>query len=198
MEIIFLIAITVFILFRLFKVLGTVDEDEANEELSDYKIANEVDFDDEDDEISIQDAFEANMMQSLREIFDQYREIDSNFRAKDFFDKAKMAFTIVVEAFNSNDAKTLKPLLSSKILKAFTDEIKKRKSNKQKEGVKVVRHYNSEIIDAKLKGKVAQIKILFRTEQKFENEVDLVQMEDTWVFERDLSKKDPIWKLVST
>ena len=178
--------------------LGTVDEDEANEELSDYKIANEVDFDDENDEISVQDAFEANMMQNLRDMFDQYREIEPDFRAKDFFDKAKMAFTIIVEAFNANDAKALKPLLSAKILKAFSDEIKARKSSKHKEEVKVVRHYNSEIMDAKLNGKIAQIKILFRTEQKFENEVDLVQMEDTWVFERDLSKKDPIWKLVST
>lgn len=206
MEIVFLALITAFILFRLFKVLGTIDEDEQNQNFQEFDdLLNEIKKEEQaaENEIHVADAFEAALPTEVRDQFDKFREIDPNFKAYALFEKSKKAFEIIVVALNSHDLKTLKPLLSDKVYKVFSEEIKKRKKQGIKSNIKILQHKDSAIESASfVKGSVARVTIRFNTEQSIEdsaNHSEIVHIEDTWTFEKDLqNQKNPIWKLIAT
>lgn len=205
MEIIFLALVTAFVLFRLFKVLGTMEEDEKNPSVDEFEeIMKEMHEDHEaTNAIEIADAFEAQLAPQLRETFDEFRKIDNNFMAQPLFEKAKKAFEIIVIALNSHDLKTLKPLLSEKVYKAFSEEVKRRKKSGEKITIQILAHKGSEIQAAKLiKNTVAQVKFCFRTDQLIQSSArnsETIEIEDAWTFEKDLGNtNETIWKLIAT
>lgn len=205
MEIVFLALVTAFILFRLFKVLGSVDEDERDNGYNEFdEVINEIQKAQgmHDNTINIADAFEAQFPPELREQFDKFREIDSQFSAKSLFEKAKKAFEIILIALNNHDLKTLKPLLTDKVYKAFSQEIKRRKNENEKFDIEVLSHENSTIKSASIvRGSIARVTFLFKTDQKMRvgSSNEISSIEDTWTFEKDLrDKNNPIWKLVAT
>lgn len=137
------------------------------------------------------------------------KKADNAFSTTDFLSGAKIAFEWVVEAFSKGDKEKLRKILSAERFKHFSDEIDVRKADEVKHETTLVSILNEEITEASLTGNTAHITVQFTTEQinvmrDKQNKVvggDPSQIEkaiDIWTFERDVSSRDPNWKIIAT
>ena len=134
---------------------------------------------------------------------------DANFDPKHFLTGARAAYEMIVNAFAEGDRRTLKNLLSREVYDGFEAAI----SEREKRGETVESHFvsidNAEITAAELRGRTAQLTVRFHsklvsaTRDKNGNVIDgnaekVTDVTDVWTFARDLSSRDPNWKLVAT
>jgi len=134
---------------------------------------------------------------------------DSDFDHKHFLTGARTAYEMIVNAFAEGDRRTLKNLLSREVYDGFEAAITER----EKRGDTVESHFvsvdSAEITAAELRGRTAQLTVRFQsklvsvTRDKNGNAIDgnaekVTDVTDVWTFARDLSSRDPNWKLVAT
>jgi predicted lipid-binding transport protein (Tim44 family) len=134
---------------------------------------------------------------------------DRNFDAAHFLTGARAAYEMVVTAFAEGDRKTLKNLLSPEVYEGFDTAIRERETQGQTAETKFVSIDKADITGAELRGRVAQVTIRFlsqiisvkrdRAGTVIEGAPEKVtEVTDVWTFARDLSSRDPNWKLVAT
>jgi len=134
---------------------------------------------------------------------------DAQFNAAQFLQGAKMAFEMVFDAFAKGDKKTLSLLMSDAIFQHFAKEIDARAALAQKTENTLVSVKADAITDAALNGSVARLGVHFASEQVIVtrdsggtivegNPSDLHHVEDHWLFERDVTSKNPNWKIIET
>jgi len=138
---------------------------------------------------------------------------DPSYTATHFMQGAKGAFEMVFDAFAKGDTATLKMLLSDALFQTFSKEIAARETNEQSEGKKtestLVSVQAKDITQATLTGNVARLTVHFASEQvtvvrgeKGEiiegNPSEIHHVEDQWIFERDVTSKNPNWKVIET
>ncbi len=139
------------------------------------------------------------------------KEFDSDFSVNKFVSGAKMAYEIIIMAFEKGDTEKLGTLLEQKVLKSFKSVIDKRKKDGLVIEAKFIGMRDIRIIDASFseKTKIADITLSFKSEistvvKDAEGSVveghpdEIKKQKDTWVFTKDLSEKSPIWLLKST
>lgn len=137
------------------------------------------------------------------------RARDSQFSATRFLDGGRMAFEMVMEAFNKGDKQSLKMLMSDELFKDFAAEVDKREKEESKSETTLVSVQAKEILHAQLIGNMARIKVKFVSEQItvvrdkegkiIEGDVsEIHHLEDEWLFERDVTSKNPNWKIIET
>jgi predicted lipid-binding transport protein (Tim44 family) len=134
---------------------------------------------------------------------------DADFDPKHFLTGARAAYEMIVNAFAEGDRRTLKNLLSREVYDGFEAAI----SEREKRGETVESHFvsidNAEITAAELRARTAQLTVRFHsklvsaTRDKNGNVIDgnaekVTDVTDVWTFARDLSSRDPNWKLVAT
>jgi predicted lipid-binding transport protein (Tim44 family) len=134
---------------------------------------------------------------------------DPGFDAKHFLAGARAAYEMIVSAFAEGDRRTLKNLLSREVYDGFEGAITER----EKRGETVESHFvsidNAEITGAEQRGRNAQVTVRFTsklvsaTRDKNGNVIDgnaekVTDVTDIWTFARDVSARDPNWKLVAT
>ncbi|MBN8544027.1 MAG: Tim44 domain-containing protein [Alphaproteobacteria bacterium] len=141
--------------------------------------------------------------------FKQMRNIDAEFSPEDFVTGAKMAFEMVIKAFNERDHETLKMLLASDVYENFNEAIETQKQQNVTHQTTLVAINKADITHATLHGKKARITVKFDSEQihvvrdasgaiSQGNPSDIDLMDDEWVFERDLTSSSPNWMVVET
>jgi predicted lipid-binding transport protein (Tim44 family) len=134
---------------------------------------------------------------------------DPSFSPRSFLEGARIAYEMIVSAFAEGDKKALKPLLSRDVFDGFSAAIDTRQKNGETQESKFVGIDNSEIVTAELSGKKASVTVRFfadlisatrnRTGEVIDGDASRVrQITDVWTFERDVSSRDPNWRLVST
>jgi len=134
---------------------------------------------------------------------------DPTFDAQRFIAGARAAYEMVVTAFAEGDRRTLKNLLSREVYEGFEGAIKDRESKGETVETKFVSIDRSEITAAELRGETAHVTLKFvsqlisATRDRAGNVVDgspekVTDVTDVWTFARDLSSRDPNWKLVAT
>lgn len=134
---------------------------------------------------------------------------DPLFTATSFMDGAKMAFEMVFDAFVKSDKQTLGMLLSQEIYNDFLRSIEERDKQEHRQETTLLSVKAKEIRRARLDRNMAQIAVSFESEQvtverdKTGNIVggdpsDVQHVNDEWVFERDLTSKNPNWKVIET
>jgi len=134
---------------------------------------------------------------------------DSSFDAKPFVAGARQAYEMVVSAFAEGDQRTLKNLLSREVLEGFETAIRERESRGETVETRFVSIDKAEILNAELRGRTAQVTVRFvsqlisvtrdRSGTVLEGAPDRVtEVTDVWTFARDVSSRDPNWKLVAT
>lgn len=134
---------------------------------------------------------------------------DRNFTPRSFIDGAKMAYEMIVEAFARGDRSSLKNLLSTDVYDGFARAIGQRESLGQKVDAKFVGIDEATIVAVSAEGRSANITIRFvgelisatlsRDGAVVEGDLKEIQRKtDIWTFERDLTSRDPNWKLIST
>jgi predicted lipid-binding transport protein (Tim44 family) len=134
---------------------------------------------------------------------------DSTFLPKTFLSGAKLAYEMVVEAFASGDKPTLKNLLSRDVFDGFSKVIDGRQQAGEKLTFQFVGFEKAEIMAASLNDKRASVTVKFFS-QMISSTYDkggvlidgdpkeIKDVTDVWSFERDVTQKDPNWRVVST
>ena len=133
----------------------------------------------------------------------------TNFTVPGFLEGANMAYEMILEAFAKGDKAALKPLLSKEVYDSFSSVIDQRQKSGQRMVMQFVGVKRSKIEDVKLEGKRAQLAVRFVGEMisatldsegnTVEGDPKLIRdVDDRWTFERDITSRDPNWKLIDT
>ena len=121
----------------------------------------------------------------------------------------RAAYEMTVTAFAQGDRRILKGLLSREVYEGFETAIRERESRGETIETRFISIDKAEIAAAELRGRVAQVTVRFvsqlisvthdRSGAVIEGSPDKVtDVTDVWTFARDLSSRDPNWKLVAT
>jgi predicted lipid-binding transport protein (Tim44 family) len=135
------------------------------------------------------------------------RSVDRSFDAAAFLDGAEKAFRIIVAAFAASDRTTLQGLLSEDTYRAFEQAIAAREAAGQTQVSTMHAIHSATVENAELRGAVASITVRFVSDQiSLTQDKDghpvvgtdaVTEITDIWTFERNLSTRDPVWRLVS-
>lgn len=134
---------------------------------------------------------------------------DPAFDAKHFLTGARAAYEMVVTAFAEGDLRTLKNLLGREVYEGFEAAIRERQAKGETVETRFVSIDKAEITGAELRGRSAQVTVRFVsqlisvTRDQAGAVIDgspekVIDVTDVWTFARDLSTRDPNWKLVAT
>ena len=134
---------------------------------------------------------------------------DRSFDAKEFITGASKAYEMIVVAFAAGDRRTLKNLLSREVYDGFEAAIRDRESKGEKAETRFVSIDRADIIGAELRARTAQVTVRFVsqlisvTRDRNGNVIDgspekVTDVTDVWTFARDVTSRDPNWKLVAT
>ena len=215
LQIFILAAVAIFLFWRLRAVLGSRDGFEktireikdSSDLVSNPNVTNKTKNDDPDDDIF--DYVEENSKNA--QVFKKMKEFDSDFSVNKFVSGAKMAYEIILMAFERGDTEKLKTLLEKKVLTSFKSVIDKRKKDGFVVDAKFIGMRDIRIINASFsqKTKIADVTLSFKSEITtvvkdskgaiIEGHPDEIKkLKDTWVFTKNLSDKSPVWFLKST
>ncbi len=215
LQIFILAAVALFLFWRLRAVLGSRDGfektikeiKESSDVVNNPRVIDEAKNDSPDDDIF--DYVEENSKNA--QVFKRMKEFDSEFSVNKFVSGAKMAYEIILMAFERGDTEKLKTLLEKKVLTSFKSVIDKRKKDGFIVDAKFIGMRDIRIIDASFsqKTKIADVTLSFKSEittvvkdskgSVIEGHPDEIKKQkDTWVFTKNLSDKSPIWFLKST
>ncbi|MGQ4274318.1 Tim44/TimA family putative adaptor protein [Terrihabitans sp. B22-R8] len=136
-------------------------------------------------------------------------EKDPSFDGKMFLEGARAAYEMIVTSFASGDTKMLKTLLAKDVYESFAATIADRERQGETVESSFVAVGKAEIQEAELAGNQAQIGVRFAsqlitvTRDKSGNVIDgspetVTEVIDHWTFARDVTSRDPNWKLIST
>jgi predicted lipid-binding transport protein (Tim44 family) len=134
---------------------------------------------------------------------------DSSFDPKHFLTGARAAYEMIVTAYAAGDRRALKNLLGREVYEGFETAIQDREAKSETAETRFVSIDAAEIIGAELRGRSAQVTVRFvsqlisvtrdRSGTPIEGNPDKVtEVTDVWTFARDVSSRDPNWKLVAT
>lgn len=134
---------------------------------------------------------------------------DPAFDPREFLKGAKAAYEMIVMAFAGGDKKTLRHLLGKDVYDGFTGAIDERKERGEEVESSFIGIVKADILEAAVKRKSAQITVKFVSELITAtlnrdgkvidgNPKKVREVTDIWTFSRDVSSRDPNWKLVAT
>jgi predicted lipid-binding transport protein (Tim44 family) len=134
---------------------------------------------------------------------------DPSFDAKHFITGARAAYEMVVTAFAGGDRRQLRSLLSREVFDRFDAHIGEREGRGETVEMKFVSIDSSAITGAELRNRTAQITVRFvsklvsATRDRAGAVIDgnaekVTDVTDVWTFARDVSSRDPNWKVVAT
>lgn len=135
--------------------------------------------------------------------------LQKDFTGSEFLRGAKSAYEMILSDFAKGDKLGLKPLLSSAVYDGFAAAIDQHKAAGETKFFKFVGLKSSKIVGATMTGKRAAIEVMFVSEMisatldKTGNTIEgdtkaISDVSESWTFERDLTSRDPNWKLVAT
>ena len=141
--------------------------------------------------------------------FKRICELDQNFSYRQFIDGAEAAYGMILQAFWSFDKEALSGLLSREVYEQFVQSIDQRQAlnhvlDNVIEDIEMI-----EVIDASLEGTVAEVKVKYVSHMRLcvrdqegnlleGNPDQVIKIVDIWTYNRDVSRRDPVWTLVLT
>ncbi len=134
------------------------------------------------------------------------QRIDAAFDPAQFLAGAEAAFHLIVAAFARGDRVALRALLSDDTYRAFEGAIAAREAAGETQRTEIRAIEQAAIEAAELHGSVALITVrivsdqlnmtLGRNNEPVAGTDAVTEITDLWSFERDLSSRDPAWRLV--
>ena len=151
----------------------------------------------------------ANENSELAKALQAIASKSSGFNANTFLAGANLAYEMILEAYAKGDIKSLKPLLARDVFDSFSASIAERNKLGNREAFQFVGMKSNKYRSASLTGNIAAItvelvaQIIGSTTDSAGNLVDgdhkaIRETRDVWTFERDVTSKDPNWKLAGT
>ncbi len=134
---------------------------------------------------------------------------DTSFDGKHFIEGARSAYEMVVTAFAEGDRRSLKNMLAKEVYDGFDAAIRDREVKGETVETKFVGIDKAEVTAAEMRGRTAHLTLRFvsqlisATKDRAGVVIDgspekVTDVTDVWTFARDLSSRDPNWKLVAT
>lgn len=134
---------------------------------------------------------------------------DTSFDGKHFITGARAAYEMIVTSFAEGDRRQLKNLLSKEVFDGFDAAITEREGRGETSETRFVSIDASTITAAELRNRTAQVTVRFvsklvsatrdRNGAVVDGSADKVtDVTDVWTFARDVSSRDPNWKVVAT
>ena len=134
---------------------------------------------------------------------------DPSFSAGPFLDGAKTAYEAISTAFAAGERKTLQNLLSREVYDGFNTALIDREKRKEKLTTTFVSMDEATFETAGIETRMARVSVRFLSKQiSATHDTDgkltegspdrIVDMNDIWTFARDVTSRDPNWKLVAT
>jgi predicted lipid-binding transport protein (Tim44 family) len=140
---------------------------------------------------------------------DAILQADPSFDPKEFVGGAKGAYEMIVQAYAKGDRKTLKSFLAKDVFDGFAGAINDRETRGETSETTFVSIDKADLIGAEMRDKNAHVTVSFGskliTVVRDKNGVvvdgsaeKIADVNDIWTFARDVSTRDPNWKLVAT
>lgn len=137
------------------------------------------------------------------------RSVDPQFDPKMFLAGARAAFEMIISAFAKGDTGALRPLLNDEVFQNFSSAIKARQQAGETLDTTLVAVTAADLIEAELQGRnaVATVKIVSdqinvtrdATGKVVEGDPSVVaSVTDIWTFSRNTRSRDPNWTLIAT
>jgi predicted lipid-binding transport protein (Tim44 family) len=137
------------------------------------------------------------------------RNVDPQFDPNMFLAGARAAFEMVITAFAKGDAAALRPLLNDEVFQNFGNAIKGRQQARETLDTTLVAVTAAELIEAELQGRNAVVTVKIVSDQinvtrdasgkVVEGDPSVVaSVTDIWTFSRNTRSRDPNWTLIAT
>jgi len=134
---------------------------------------------------------------------------DPSFDGKHFMAGARAAYEMIVTAFAGGDRRQLRNLLSREVFEGFDTAIADRERRGETAESRFVSIDGSTVTAAELRNRTAQVtvrfvsKLISATRDRDGAVIDgnaekVTDVTDVWTFARDISSRDPNWKVVAT
>ncbi len=134
---------------------------------------------------------------------------DPGFDGKHFIVGARAAYEMIVTAFAGGDRRQLRNLLSREVFDGFDAAIAERERRGETAESRFVSIDGSTVTAAEMRNRTAQItvrfisKLISATRDRSGAVIDgnaekVTDVTDVWTFARDISSRDPNWKVVAT
>jgi predicted lipid-binding transport protein (Tim44 family) len=134
---------------------------------------------------------------------------EKGFDAKAFVAGSRAAYEMIVTAYAEGDRRPLKELLAREVYEGFETAIREREGKGETCETRFVSIDKSDITGADTRGHTAHVTVRFvsqlvsvtrdRNGAVIEGSPEKVtDVTDVWTFARDVSSRDPNWKLVAT
>lgn len=213
-------AITVFLLSRLWAVLGQRDDDSPDRPQRPNPFGPPDSSQADEEDVMVLEGKARTAQPSLLTVgghapaslagaLEQIRTQDHTFDEKKFLDGARAAFVRIVGCFAVGDLTPVAWLLGPSVRHPFDRAIEARKAVGQTLENRIEKIVAADIVGAKLDGSVATISVEFVSHQ-----VNLLrdatgqildgtpgqteEVRDFWILQRDVRSPDPNWQLVET
>ncbi len=144
---------------------------------------------------------------ALGETLARMRAVDRGFDPARFLEGAESAFRMIVAAFAAGDRAQLRGLAANDVYQAFEQAIAAREQAGHVQVSDIRAIQSATIESAELTGTRAHVGVRFVSDQTslvrdrdghfVSGSEGVTELVDDWTFERDLSSRDPAWRLVS-
>lgn len=202
------ILLTLFVIYKLRSILGTVDEEEVSRPMRNmqFSAAPSAHKNSEWDE-SWASYFEN--AEALKPKILELMQKNPSFQIKDFLSGARSAYEMILIAFGKGDKQALRPYVTDEVYNNFCLVIDQRQSRQQNLDIKIVSETKVEISDVTFKNNDVHIKVYFhmsivqilkneKNEILNEPQEQNVETNDLWTFSKSVKDKNPNYILTAT
>ncbi|MDZ7629538.1 MAG: Tim44/TimA family putative adaptor protein [Parvularculaceae bacterium] len=206
-SLIIFIALSAFIAYRLYSVLGARTGEERQRDVEGLQRARTRET--REDAPPAAEPGTPKPLPPVSAAAEPLRTSDPSFDERAFIDGAKGAYEMIVEAFASGDLKSVRRYIAAPVFEAFKAAATARESDGRRTDLKFVGIEKARILEARIDGNDAVASVEFLSNQVRAtydksgalvdgdpNRIDLVK--DVWSFSRAVSSNDPNWTLVAT
>lgn len=203
------IALSAFVAYRLYSVLGTRTGEERQRDIEGLQRARTREAREEAPPVADAEPEAARPLPPVSAAAEPLRAADPAFDERAFVDGAKGAYEMIVEAFAAGDLKSVRRYIAAPVHEAFKAALAARENAGRRLDLKFVGVEKAQIVSSRVEGGEASASVEFLSNQVRAtydqsgalvegdpNRIDLVK--DRWTFNRPLSSNDPNWTLVAT
>lgn len=200
------IALSAFIAYRLYSVLGAKTGEERTRDIEGLQRARRR----EDREIETKQEEPApTVLPPVSAAAAPLREADPLFDERSFLEGARSAYEMIVEAFAAGDLKSIRRFLSPSVFDAFRSAVSARESAGHRSDLKFVGVESAAIASSRVEDG-AMIAVTDFTSNQVRTTVDhsgaviagdpsrIDRVKDRWTFSRPVGSTDPNWLLIAT
>ena len=122
----------------------------------------------------------------------ELRAADPGFDPRGFMDGARAAYKMIVDAYANGDLETLRQFTDDDVYEAYAASIASR-ADEAREPARLLRIKSAEIVEASVEDRMGSVQVAFVSELAQGDYVRTAK--EVWTFDRPIDSRDPNWVL---